>query len=58
MSGAKPKGRKKPKRKELPAEAKASPKVEDLRPSASDEDFEHVLRRLIAARGGLKDDLV
>jgi hypothetical protein len=58
MSGAKPGGRTKPKRKEPPAGAKAPPKAEDLRPTASDEDFEHVLRRLIAARGGLKDDLV
>jgi len=58
MSGTKPKGRKRPKRKELSAGAKASPKAEELRPADSDEDFEHVLRRLIAARGGLKDDLI
>jgi len=58
MSGTKPKGRNKPNRKELSAGAKAAPKAEDLRPADSDEDFEHVLRRLIAARGGLKDDLV
>jgi len=58
MPDAKPRGRKEPKRKELPAGTKAAPKAEDLRPADSDEDFEHVLRRLIAARGGLKDDLV